>query len=108
MFPALYRQFPDGKIVDRDQFRKNKAIKRHGSAVVFMLDQMISEVDNTPYLRIFLQKAVEKHTHLKKNNMSGESFLVSNVPCSIFLQINASKKFILIANKFSHIICKHC
>ena len=76
MFPSLAAQFPDEKIYDQDSFRKNKTIKRHGTAVVFMLDQMISEIDNSQYLNIFFEKAVEKHIHLKGRKMKGENFLV--------------------------------
>ncbi len=79
LFPSLLNQFPTGKVEDRDAFRRNELIRRHGAAVVFMLDQMISEIDNFDYLKIFFQKAVEKHLHLKKRNMKGEYFKVRNL-----------------------------
>ena len=84
MFPSLQKQFPDGKIGNKDRFRNNETIKRHGAAVVFMMDQMISEIDNIQYFRIFMFKALDKHYHLKDRKFKGENFLV----CSDFVNLS--------------------
>ena len=76
MFPTLQAQFPDGHIDDKAKFRSNEAIRRHGCAVLFLIDRMISEFDNMDSVRAFIQKAAQKHTHLKVLDMKGEEFLV--------------------------------
>ena len=76
MFPTLHAQFPEGKIVNAASFRSNEAIRRHGCAVVFLIDRMISEFDNLDLVKVVVQKAAERHQHLKAMGMRGSNFMV--------------------------------
>ena len=76
MFPFLAQEFPDGKIMDKDKFRSAEVINRHGSAVVTLLDQMISVSDNPQALRQLIIYCIVKHEGLRPKGMKGQYFSV--------------------------------
>ncbi len=77
IFPSLCGQFQDGEINDHGKFRRNPLIQRHGLAVITLLDQIITELDNPPAFRQCVRIAVEKHMLIKTRGMKGNYFAVS-------------------------------
>lgn len=79
MFPSLASLFPNGQMIDKDSFSRNRAIKRHAAAVVFVIDQLIANIQKPKLLHVLFLKVVEKHFNLKKKEMKGSYFLVCNL-----------------------------
>ena len=79
LFPTLSAQFPDGKIKDPEGFRRNEAIKRHGTSVIFLIDQIISEFNNRAIIPILLKKAVANHVTLNGSGFNGQFFMVCDI-----------------------------
>ena len=77
LFPSLHAQFPLGKIDEKEKFRDNKEIRNHGSAVIKLLDEMISEFENPIQLKGRLDFAISKHLSLTDRRLTGEEFSVS-------------------------------
>ncbi len=77
LFPTLHAQFLLGKIDEKEKFRDNKEIRNHGSAVIKLLDEMISEFENPIRLKGRLDFAISKHLSLTDRRLTGEEFSVS-------------------------------
>ena len=76
VFPKLKADFPAGRVSDRDKFRANRSIQRHGSIVVSLLDKMIIEFDNHPLRQKYIRQCVDSHIYLKEFGMKGDNFKV--------------------------------
>ena len=74
MFPQISKEFPDGTITDRDKFRSSEVVRQQSSAVIALIDQMITTIDNPTEFRQHISLCVQKHDHLRSRGFKGENF----------------------------------